>query len=102
MARDTARAISLLAALELMPLEEISEYAEEWRLDIREAIKELRGPIGLPADDPLRYQDGVLVSKERLDRRLDIIIDSWPTLETEEGEKALWLDRKSLERSGNG
>ena len=96
------KAISLLAALELMPLEEISEYAEEWRQDIREAIEELRGPIGLPADDPLRYQDGVLVSQERLQRRLDIIIDSWPTLELEEGEEALWLDRKSLERSGNG
>ena len=95
------KAVRLLAALELMPLEEISEYAEEWRMDIREAIRELEAK-GLPADDPLRYQDGVLVSKERLDRRLDIIIDSWPTLETEEGEKALWLDRKSLERSGNG
>jgi hypothetical protein len=86
------KAMSLLAALELMPLEEISEDAEVWRKEIREAIEELRGPIGLPPDDPLRYDgDGVLVSRERLERRLDIIIGSWPTFGLSEG--ALWRDR---------
>jgi hypothetical protein len=102
MAKDTARAVSLLAALELMPLEDISEDAEEWRQDIRAAIEELRGPIGLPADDPLRYQDGVLVSQERLQRRLQLIIDSWPMLELEEGEEELCQDKRSPEVSGDG
>jgi|TARA_R110000751_G_scaffold91327_1_gene179336 hypothetical protein len=86
------KAVRLLSALDLMPLEEISEDAEQWRQDIREAIEELRGPIGLPANDPLRYdEDGALVSRERLERRLDIIIDSWPTFGLSEG--ALWRDR---------
>ena len=82
MSEVNSKAVRLLAALELLPLEDISEHAEQWRLDIREAIKELRGG-GLPPDDPLRYQDGVPVSKERLDRRLKIVIDSWPSFEEE-------------------
>ena len=86
------KAVRLLTALELMPLEDISEDAEQWRQDIREAIQEIEGPTGLPADDPLRYdEDGVLVSRERLERRLDIIIGSWPTFGLSEG--ALWPDR---------
>ena len=86
------KAVRLLTALELMPLEEISEDAEQWRQDIREAIQEIEGPTGLPADDPLRYdEDGNLVSRERLERRLDIIIGSWPTFGL--SERALWRDR---------
>jgi hypothetical protein len=85
-----SKAARLLAALELLPLEEISEYAEEWRQDIREVIKELRGG-GLPPDDPLRYQDGVPVSEKRLDRRLKIIVDSWPSFE-EEGKRYGWTE----------
>ena len=87
-----AQVVKLLVALELMPLEDISDHTEQWRQEIREAIEELRGPIGLPPDDPLRYDgDGVLVSRERLERRLDIIIGSWPTFGLSEG--ALWRDR---------
>ena len=71
------KAVRLLTALELLPLEDISEHAEQWRRDIREAIQELDAR-GLPADDPLRYQDGELVSEERFQRRLGIIINSWP------------------------
>tara|TARA_R110000765_G_scaffold228478_1_gene332127 strand:+ start:169 stop:411 length:243 start_codon:yes stop_codon:yes gene_type:complete len=75
-----AQVVKLLTALELMPLEDISEDAEAWREEIREAILELERPTGLPAGDPLRYdEDGALVSRERLERRLDIIIGSWPT-----------------------
>jgi hypothetical protein len=37
-----------LTAFELLPLEDISEHAEQWRRDIREAIQEL-DERGLPA-----------------------------------------------------
>jgi hypothetical protein len=83
MAKDTANAIRLLTALELLPLEDISEHAEQWRQDIRETIQELHDG-GLPADDPLRYQDGELVSEERYQKRLGIIINSWPSWGKEE------------------
>ena len=85
------KAVRLLAALELMPLEEISEYAEAWRMDIRDAIQEL-GTIGLPADDPLRYsRSGDLLSEQELEQKLQIIIDSWPIFGL--GEEALWPDK---------
>ena len=77
MAKDTASAIKLLSALELLPLEKCTSDAAEWRQEIADAIVDLQGR-GLPPDDPLRYQDGKLVSEERFQRRLDIIIDSWP------------------------
>ena len=70
-------AIKLLSALELLPLEKCTSDAAEWRQEIADAIADLQGR-GLPPDDPLRYQDGKLVSEERFQRRLDIIIDSWP------------------------
>jgi len=55
------KVVRLLAALDLMPLEDISDHTEQWRQEIREAIEELQGPRGLPPDDPLRYdEDGVL------------------------------------------
>ena len=71
------RAVRLLSALELLPLEKCTSDAAEWRQEIADAIAGLQGR-GLPPDDPLRYQDGKLVSEERFQRRLDIIIDSWP------------------------
>ena len=77
MAKDTASAIKLLSALELLPLEKCTSDAAEWRQEIADAIADLQGR-GLPPDDPLRYQDGKLVSEERYQRRLKIIIDSWP------------------------
>ena len=87
-----AQVVKLLVALELMPLEDISEDAEVWREEIREAITALRG-TAMPADDPLRYDEhGVLVSEERLQRRLEIIIDSWPTFGLREG--SLWPDKR--------
>jgi len=72
------KAVTLLTALELLPLEDITEHAEQWRRDIREAVEELHGG-GLPADDPLRYQDGELVSEERFQKRLSILINAWPS-----------------------
>jgi hypothetical protein len=74
-----AQVVKLLVALELLPLEDISDDAEVWREEIRDAITALRG-TAMPGDDPLRYdKHGVLISEERLQRRLQIIIDSWPT-----------------------
>jgi hypothetical protein len=70
-------AIKLLSALELLPLEKCTSDAAEWRQEIADAIADLQGR-GLPPDDPLRYQDGKLVSEERFQGRLKIIIDSWP------------------------
>jgi hypothetical protein len=78
MAKDTANAIKLLSALELLPLEKCTSDAAEWRQEIADVIADLQGR-GLPADDPLRYQDGKLVSEERYQRRLQIIINSWPS-----------------------
>ena len=78
MAKDTVSAIRLLSALELLPLEECTSDAVEWRQEIADAIRDLRGR-GLPDDDPLRYDKGKLVSEERLQGRLQVIIDSWPS-----------------------
>ena len=72
------RAVKLLSALELLPLEKCTSDAAEWRQEIADAIRDLQGR-GLPPDDPLRYQDGKLVSEERYQRRLKIIINSWPS-----------------------
>ena len=71
-------AIKLLSALELLPLEKCTSDAAEWRQEIADAIRDLRGG-GLPADDPLRFDRyGRRLSKEKLDRKLKMIIDSWP------------------------
>ena len=95
MAKDTANAIRLLSALELLPLEKCTSDAAEWRQEIADAIRDLRGG-GLPADDPLRYQDGKLVSEERFQRRLQIIIDSWPSWGE---EKRRYARKKNYSRS---
>ena len=79
MARNTANAVRLLSALELLPLEDCTSDAAGWRQDIADVIRALQS-TGLPPDDPLRYdQDGKLVGEERLARRLQTIIDSWPS-----------------------
>ena len=78
MAKDTANAIKLLSALELLPLEKCTPDAAEWRQEIEDVIRDLRGNE-LPPDDPLRYdEDGNLLSEERFQKRLKVIIDSWP------------------------
>ena len=95
MSKPLKQAIRLLSALELLPLEKCTSDAAEWRQEIAEAIRELRGG-GLPADDPLRYQDGKLVSEERLQRRLQTIIDSWPSWEE---EKKRYARKKVYQRN---
>ena len=82
MSKPLKQAIRLLSALELLPLEKCTSDAAEWRQEIADAIRDLQGG-GLPADDPLRYQDGEPVSEERLQRRLQTIIDSWPSMKKE-------------------
>ena len=73
------KAVRLLSALELLPLEKCTSDAAEWRRDIEDAIRDLQG-TAMPPDDPLRYDvDGTLLSTERFNRRLRIIIDSWPS-----------------------
>lgn len=71
------KVVRLLSGLELLPLEQCTSDAAEWRRDIEDAIRDLQG-TAMPPDDPLRYQGGVLVSEEQFQRRLKIIIDSWP------------------------
>ena len=78
MAKDTANAVRLLSALELLPLEKCTSDAAEWRQEITDAIRDLQG-TAMPPDDPLRFDKyGRRLSKEKLDRKLKMIIDSWP------------------------
>ena len=83
MAKDTANAIRLLSALELLPLEKCTSDAVEWRQDITDAIRELQA-TAMPPDDPLRYDaDGERLGKRELDARLKLIIASWPSMKKE-------------------
>jgi hypothetical protein len=96
MAKDTANAVRLLTALDLLPLEKCTSDAAEWRQEIADVVAGLQG-TGLPADDPLRYdEDGKLLSEERLQRRLQIIIDSWPSWGE---EKRRYARKKNYSRS---
>ena len=83
MAKDTANAIRLLSALELLPLEKCTSDAAEWRQEVADAIRELQA-TAMPPDDPLRYAaDGERLGKRELDARLQLIIDSWPSMKKE-------------------
>ena len=71
-------AIRVLAGLDMLPLEEISEYSEEWRKDIRRAIAVLGNTPRLPENDPLRFgRDGKVLSEEELSKLLEGVIRSW-------------------------
>ena len=87
------KVVRLLSALELLPLEKCTSDAAEWRGDIEDAIRDLQG-TAMPPDDPLRYDvDGKLLSRERLNKKLQIIIDSWPSWEKEKkrhGRKSVY------------
>jgi len=93
------KAIELLSALELLPLEKCTSDAAEWRQEIADVIRDLRGG-GLPPDDPLRYDKGKLVSEERLQRRLQVIVDSWPSwAQMSDREKKNYGRKKHYSRS---
>jgi protein tyrosine/serine phosphatase len=71
-------AIRVLRGIELLPLEEISEHSEAWRMDIKKAIKELDNRPRLAENDPLLFdKHGVRLSEEVLQKKLDWIISSW-------------------------
>tara|TARA_R110000764_G_scaffold121587_3_gene209267 strand:+ start:4483 stop:4767 length:285 start_codon:yes stop_codon:yes gene_type:complete len=73
------KAVRLLTAIELMPLEDISEDAEQWRDEIRAAIDTLQAAT-MPVDDPLRYGiDGELLSEVAFQARLETIVNSMTT-----------------------
>ena len=68
----------LLTGLQLLPLEEITDHADEWREDITKAIAVLRKGERLADDDPLWTKaPGVRRSREELDGLLESIIQSW-------------------------
>tara|TARA_R100000808_G_C2064117_1_gene94314 strand:- start:217 stop:447 length:231 start_codon:yes stop_codon:yes gene_type:complete len=68
----------LLTGLQLLPLEEITDHADEWREDITKAIAVLREGERLADDDPLWTKaPGVRRSREELDGLLESIIQSW-------------------------
>jgi len=82
--RPYHKARRLLSALELLPLEECTQDASEWRKDIMDAIRALDDSPRLPDNDFLRLDgEGNRVSEERLSARLEEIIDSWPSWEKE-------------------
>ena len=78
--------------ISLLPLEEISDHAEDWRKDIQRArddlafwwiqdeFERMEGEKleGLPHDDRMRWRsDGTAVHEQDLSRLLDNVIDSW-------------------------
>jgi len=76
--------VRLLSALELLPLEKCTSDAAEWRQDIANAIRELQA-TAMPPDDPLWYGvDGERLSRVEFDARLQMIINSWPSMKREE------------------
>jgi hypothetical protein len=90
LSRPRKRAIRLLSALELLPLEECTSDAAGWRQEIADAIRDLRG-TSMPPNDPLRLdKHRRLLPKAQFNAKLDMIINSWPSWGKEEnrgGEK---------------
>ena len=74
---DIDRAETVLRALELLPLEDCTDDADEWRQEIEVAIHGLVGH-GLDVDDPLRFNEvGDRLSRKNLEAKLDGLIKSW-------------------------
>jgi len=74
---DITRAVTVLRALELLPLEDCTDDADEWRQEIEVAIHGLVGH-GLDVDDPLRFNEvGDRLSRKNLEAKLDGLIKSW-------------------------
>ena len=75
------KAVRLLTALDLLPIEECTPDAVEWRQEITDAIRELHA-TSLPADDALRYDsDGNLLTRQELEAVLDAVIEDWPVFD---------------------
>ena len=74
---DIDRAVTVLRALELLPLEDCTDDADEWRQEIEVAIHGVVGH-GLDVDDPLRFNEvGDRLSRKNLEAKLDGLIKSW-------------------------
>ena len=74
---DITRAVTVLRALELLPLEDCTDDADEWRQEIEVAIHGLVGH-GLDVDDPQRFNEvGDRLSRKNLEAKLDGLIKSW-------------------------
>ena len=74
---DIDRALTVLRALELLPGEDCTDDADEWRQEIEVAIHGLVGH-GLDVDDPLRFNEvGDRLSRKNLEAKLDGLIKSW-------------------------
>jgi hypothetical protein len=74
---DIDQAVRVLRAMELLPLEDCTTDAEEWRQEIEMAIHGLVGH-GLDMADPLRFNEvGDRLSRKRLEAKLDGLIQSW-------------------------
>ena len=74
---DIDRAVTVLRALELLPLEDCTDDADEWRQEIEVAIHGLVGH-GRDVDDPLRFNEvGDRLSRKNLEAKLDGLIKSW-------------------------
>ena len=74
---DIDRAVPVLRALALLPLEDCRDDADEWRQEIEVAIHGLVGH-GLDVDDPLRFNEvGDRLSRKNLEAKLDGLIKSW-------------------------
>tara|TARA_R110002020_G_scaffold30453_5_gene95975 strand:- start:2009 stop:2329 length:321 start_codon:yes stop_codon:yes gene_type:complete len=81
---DVNYVMRVLAGVSMLPLEDATDHAAEWRADIAQAIKELDTTPRLPDNDPLRFNErGERLSREELDAKLESIIESWPSWEQE-------------------
>ena len=81
---DVSYVMRVLAGLSMLPLEDATGHAAEWRSDIARAIEELDTTPRLPDNDPLRFNEGgERLSREELNAKLDSIIEGWPSWEME-------------------
>ena len=84
MMADVNYVMRVLAGLSMLPLEECTDHASEWRRDIARAIEELDTTPRLAPDDPLLFNEkGERLSEEALQAKLGDIIRSWPSWEQE-------------------
>ena len=81
---DVSYAMRVLAGLSLLPHENATDHAADWRADIARAIEELDTTPRLPDNDPLRFNEGgERLTREELNAKLDSIIEGWPSWEME-------------------
>ena len=81
---DVNYVMRVLAGVSMLPLEECTDHASEWRRDIARAVEELDTMPRLPADDALRFNGkGERISEEAFQAKLGELVASWPSWEQE-------------------